>query len=153
MKVNKPPMVFFGHLHLQYKGSNYLFEGKRSFYKINIIDIDYDLKEELVVSLKMYDGTEIKFSMISTHLYMKINGEYELQKGIEEQEEQEEEQNFGHFELLFTDEFMLFDGGISYHKKFENTFSFREYFNTTITIRNNPRLLEIWKKQEQIIIE
>ena len=58
MKVNKPPIPFAGHLYLKYNGRNHNFYQKRSFSKIYILETDYNLKEELVVALTMFDGTE-----------------------------------------------------------------------------------------------
>ena len=147
MKVNKPPIPFAGHLYLKYNGSNHNFYQKRSFSKIYILEIDYNLKEELVVALTMFDGTEIKFCMISSNLYIKTDGKYMLQQTDDELEQQ----SFCCFDLCLTDEFMLFDGTISYHNNFESGFSFREDFNAIITVRNNPKLLEIWEKHEQLI--
>lgn len=147
MKINKPPFTFFGHLHLEYRGNNYSFCQKSSFTKIKILEIDYNLKEELLVSLTMFDGTEIKFSMISANLYIKTDGEYKLQ----EVDEENKHKSFCDFELLQSDELMLFDGTISYHKNFEAPFSFIENFNARIIIKNSPKLLEIWKKHEQLI--
>lgn len=143
MKVNKPPMVFFGHLYLKYKGRNSSFFFENRFFKIKIIEIDYDLKEELLVSLTMFDETEIKFSMISANLYIKVNGKYELQ----------ETQGFCDFNLLLTDELMLFEGFIFYLKKVIPSLSIREDFDATITLENHPKLLEIWKKHHQLIID
>jgi len=148
MKVNKPPVVFLGYLHLKYRGKNHNFFQKRSLSKIQIIEIDYKLKEELVVSLTTFDGTEIKFSMISSNLYVKTNNEYKLQEVNEEQEQQ----SFCSFELLFTDNLMLFDGFLSYNKNFEGLFSFKEDFEATITVNENHLLLQTWIKHEQIII-
>lgn len=142
MKVNKPPITFFGHLYLEYNGRNHSFFQEKSFSKINILEIDYKLKEELLVSLTMFDGTEIKFSMISANLYIKTDGEYKLQ----EVDKENEHQSFCDFELLQSDELMLFDGTISYHKNFEAPFSFIENFNATIIVQSNPLLLKIWKK-------
>ena len=142
MKVNKPPIPYFGHLYLRYKGRNYTFFQARSLSKIQILEIDYNLKEELVVSLKMFDGTEIKFSMISSNLYIKVKDKYELQ----------EEQSFCSFQLLLTDKLMLFEGSISYNKNFEGPFSFKEDFEATITVNEDPVLLQTWIKHEQIII-
>ena len=147
MKVNKPPMAFRAHLHLEYKGSNNLFFQEMPLHKIMIIDVDYNLKEELIVPLTMYDGTEIKICMISSNLYIKTDGKYKLQQMDEEQEQQ----SFCHFKLLSTDELMLFDGTISYHKNFEPSFSIIENYKATIFIKSNPTLLEIWKKYENII--
>ncbi|MGG7036300.1 MAG: hypothetical protein ACI7YS_14045 [Flavobacterium sp.] len=148
MKVNKPPQVFSGHLHLKYRGSNHEFFQRRNFTKTHIIEIDYNLKEELIVGLTMFDGTEIKFSMISSNLYIKTDGKYKLQ----EMDEETERQSFCNFELFSTDELMLFDGTISYHKNFEHPFSFVESFQASIILRNNPQLLEIWQKHEQEIM-
>lgn len=142
MRVNRPPDRYCGHLHLRYKGRNYNFFQERRLSKTVIIEIDYNLKEDLVVSLTTFDGTEIKFSMISSNLYMKVNGKYELQ----------EEQSFCSFQLLLTDKLMLFEGCISYHKNFEGPFSFKEDFEATITVNENPSLLQTWIKHEQIII-
>ena len=122
---------------------NNIFFQERSWSKIEIIGVDHNLKEELVVSLTTFDGTEIKFSMFSSNIYIKVNGKYELQ---------EEEQSFCDFQLLMTDELMLFNGYISYHKNFEGPFSFKEDFAATITVNENPSLLQTWIKHQQIII-
>ncbi len=142
MRVNRPPDRYCGNLHLKYKGRNNNFFQARKLSQAVIIEIDYNLKEELVVSLTTFDGTEIKFSMISSNLYIKVNGKYELQ----------ETQNFCSFQLLLTDKLMLFEGFISYHKNFEGPFSFIEDFEATITVNENPSLLQTWIKHEQIII-
>lgn len=142
MRVNKPPMIYFGHLHLKYRGINQTFSQQRSLTKVKIIEIDYNLEEELVVSLTTFDGTEVKFSMVSSNLYIKENGKYVLQ----------EEQSFCHFELLITDKIMLFDGFMSYRKIFGELYSFKEDFEVRITINENPLLLQTWIQHEQTII-
>ena len=142
MRVNKPPMIYFGHLHIKYQGKNQIFFQEQKLFKIEIIEIDYNLDEELVVSLTTFDGTEVKFSMISSNLYIKENGKYVLQ----------EEQSFCRFDLLLKDKIMLFDGFLSYHKKFEELFSFKEDFEATIVLNENILLLQTWIQHEQIII-
>ena len=142
MRVNKPPMIYFGHLHLKYRGKNHTFFQERSLTKVKIIEIDHNLEEELVVSLTTFDGTEVKFSMASSNLYIKENGKYVLQ----------EEQSFCSLELLLTDKIMLFDGFMSYHKNFEGSFSYTEDYEVRITIDENPLLLQTWIQHEQTII-
>lgn len=142
MRVNKPPMIYFGHLHLKYRGKNHTFFQERRLLKIEIIEIDYNLEEELVVSLTTFDGTEVKFSMASSNLYIKENGKYVLQ----------EEQSYCSLELLLTDKIMLFDGFMSYRKNFEGSFSYTEDYEVRITIDENPLLLQTWIQHEQTII-
>lgn len=113
-----------------------------------IIEKDFNSKEELVVFLKTFDGTDIMFSMVSSNLYIKKNGKYKLQDMNEEQEQQ----SFCHFELLLTDKIMLFDGFMSYRKNFGELYSFKEDFEVRITIDQNPRLLQTWIQHEQMII-
>ena len=142
MRINKPPMIYFVHLHLKYRGKNHAFFQERRLFNIEIIEIDYSLNEELVVSLTTFDGTKVKFSMISSNLYIKENGKYTLQQ----------EQSFCRFELFLNDKIMFFDGFLSYHKKFEELFSFKEDFEATIVVNENALLLETWIQNEQIIV-
>jgi len=148
MRVNKPPMIYFGHLHLKYRGINQTFSQQRSLTKVMIIEKDFNSKEELVVFLKTFDGTEIMFSMVSSNLYIKENGKYKLQDVNEEQETQ----SFCSFDLLLTDKIMLFDGFMSYRKIFGELYSFKEDFEVRITINENPLLLQTWIQHEQTII-
>jgi len=142
MRVNKPPMLYFGHLHLKYRGRNNNFEQDRSLTKVMVIEKEFNSKEELVVFLTTYDGTEIMFSMISSNLYIKENGKYQLK----------EDRNYCCFELLLSDKMMLFNGNIAYEKKFGDQFSFKEDFEATIILNENEMLLRTWIKHEQIII-
>ncbi len=142
MKVNKPPIVYSGHLHLKYRGINQTFFQQRSLTKVIIIEKEFNSKEELVVFLTTFDGTEIMFSMISSNLYIKENGKYELKDG----------QNHCHFELLLSDKIMLFNGHIAYDKKFDEQFTYKEDFEATIILYENALLLQTWIKHEQMII-
>ena len=140
--VKPPTKLFSAHLYLDYKSHNYSFLFDQKLCKITIIDIDDELNEKLVVPVTMFDGTEIKFSMISANLYMKINEKYELQ----------EQHAFCDFVLYTIDEQLFFDGQICYLKNFDAPFSFIERFDAKIILSKNLELLDMWKKHEQIIM-
>lgn len=145
MKINRPPMFFQAHLHLSYRGDNHNFYQKRCLTKIRIVDIDYNLKEEMLVKLKMFDDTEIMFSMISANLYKKVNDKYELQ----------DDDHFCDFELSYDEKLLFFNGHISYENSFGPLFLYREAFETRIILpndRTNKELIDIWVKHDKTIL-
>lgn len=142
ISMPKPPETGFdAYMSLWYLGENHCHVFGKTFPKIHIEEINSDLNEELLIQLRMYDGTEIMISMISANLYIKVNEKYELQ-----------EKDFCDFELFMTDELMVFHGKISYRKNFETEYSFREHYRTSIIIDRNERLLDIWKKHDKRIV-
>ncbi|KGO82205.1 hypothetical protein IP98_00149 [Flavobacterium cauense R2A-7] len=142
VKILKPPIIFKGQVILRYLGRNQIFIQKRTLIPISIFDYDHAIGEELVISMSMYDGTEIKISMISANLYIKKNGNYSLM----------EDQSFCDFEMHISDKMLVFDGQISYENTFSEIFNYKEDFTATIITKAENNLIEIWKKHEKFII-
>jgi len=136
VKIAKPTSTFKAHLHLKYRGMNIPFLHQTSFVKVVILDIDYSIKEELVVAVTLLDGTEVKFSMASNNLYMKVEGKYLLFEG----------QFYCNFDLKQTDEMFFFDGYLSYENNLNPSFVFKEDYIASIVLNRNERLLAIWNK-------
>lgn len=136
--VRKPPVFFKGQMLLKYNGKNQEFFQKSSLLPIKIFDNDYSISEELVVTNTMYDGTEIKFSMLSSNLFVKKEGEYQLMEG----------QNFCSFELFKSNDIIVFDGFISYENFFSENFNFKEDFSATIITQPIKSLIDIWEKDK-----
>lgn len=141
VKINKPSIAFNAKALFRYRGNNYKHLQEKRFENITIKEIDYNLKEELLITKTMFDGTQVMFSMISSNMYLKENGNYKLK----------EEQNFCDFELYFDENYMVFEGNISYMNYINLDFEYRESFETTIILAFNKKLFDIWVKHGKII--
>lgn len=141
IKINKIPSFFSAKAIYRYRGTNTRHLQEKRFETIRIKEIDYNLREELLVTQTMCDGTEIMFSMISSNLFIKENGYYELK----------EEQYFCDFSLFFDEDFMLFEGYVSYINIFNLNFEYKEDFDVTFILPFNKKLLDIWVKHDKQI--
>ncbi|WP_396177594.1 hypothetical protein [Flavobacterium sp.] len=141
IKINKPSTLFTAKAILRYKGTNMRHVQEKRFESIKIWEIDYNLREELLVTQTMFDGTEIMFSMISGNLFFKENGYFELK----------EDQFFCDFCLFYDTDFMVFEGCISYLNALNLNFEYKEDFDTTIILPYNKRLFDIWVKHNKQI--
>ena len=134
IKINKPSSFFKAKAIYRYRGTNMKHFQEKKFVSIRIKEIDYNLREELLVTQTMCDGTEIMFSMISSNLFVKENGYFEQKEG----------QYFCDFSLFFDEDFMIFEGSISYINVFNLSFEYKECFDTTIILPFNKKLLDMW---------
>lgn len=141
IKINIPTRSFKSQALIRYKGTNQIFFQNKSFEKMNIIEIDYNLHESLLIKNTMYDGTELMFSMISSNLFIKENDYYELKDG----------QNFCDFELFTDKSTMIFEGYISYENQIALGFIYKEFFELTIILPHNDYLYDIWVKHNKRI--
>ena len=141
MKIDKLPSFFSAKAMYRYIGSNMKHCQEKRFQNIRIKDVDYKLKEELLVKQIMFDGTEIMYSMISSNLFFKKNENFEFR----------EENCFCDFCLFYDEDYMVFEGSISYLNAFKPNFEYKEYFNTTIILPFNQKLLDIWVKHDKQI--
>lgn len=142
IKINKPSKVFKAKALYRYRGTNTRHFQERRFQDISIIEIDHNLREELLIKQTMFDGTKVMFSMISANIYIEEDGVYRLK----------EDDNFCDFELHYDENYMIFEGGISYLNSVNLNLDYKEYFDTTLIAAFNKSILDIWVKHNKIII-
>lgn len=141
IKINKPSIVFITKALLRYTGSNFRHFQENRFEKMDIIEKEYNFREDLIVQHTMFDGTQLMFSMISAKLYIKENGHYELKEG----------QNFCDFVLYWDEKLMVFEGSVSYINSANDDFEYKEDFKITMILPYNKTLYKIWLENDKPI--
>ncbi|WP_291098483.1 MULTISPECIES: hypothetical protein [unclassified Flavobacterium] len=142
-KINNP-LTGHGKMIIRYKGNNELLRFQpckmRRIYMHREKKIQADVYENLLLETQLFDGTNICFSVKSSNLYYRhhIDGE---EIWIHS------EPSFVHFTFVnVDDEFVLFDGQITFVKEISRDFIINEDYDIMLIYRKSKDWMDLLEK-------
>lgn len=143
MKVNNPN-TGHGKMIIRYKEGNELLKNEpcrmRRIYIHREEKIDANINENLLLHTQLFDGTAVCFSVKSSRLYYKhrVDGEKIWIHSIG---------SFVIFECInVDDEFIIFDGQITFAKEITPNFIVNEDYDITLIFRKSTDWMDLLKK-------
>lgn len=154
MKVNNPDAVH-GKMRIRYKGNNELLinhpDEMKRIYMHRSKEIMPEVYENLIIETKLFDGTNVCFSLCSSHLYnnLSINNKKTWVRYGREGEEDEMEENYGvHHYANIDNEQVIFEGNIVFHQEISPEFVSYESYDFLLFFNYTKDLLELLNKNK-----
>jgi hypothetical protein len=135
------PLMGHGKMLISYNGHNELLKSKpaemKEIYMYRNKEIKQDLYEDMVIETKLFDGTEICFSLVSANLYYKelvADGEIWINSY----------DNFADFsEIKIDNQQIIFQGHIVMDKKITYDFVSHEEYKVILFYSNTKDLIQL----------
>ncbi len=157
-KINNP-LTGHGKMLIRYKGNNELLkiqpEKMKRIYMHRSKEVQPGGYENLIIETELFDGSNVCFSLCSSHLYnsLLINNEKKwIRYGREEGEEGEDEEmkgGYGMYDYVNIDnQQVVFEGNIGFYKEISPEFISYEVYDFLLFFNYSKDLLELLDKNE-----